>query len=478
MIESSTGKLDKETLDRRVEGLAAVLRDASTSCVALYADNSADWIVADLACLEAGVRIVPVPLFFSAAQVRHVLESSGADTLLTDRPVAPLATAATPATSWQHLPGLHRYTLQPRADVRLPAGTWKITYTSGTTGEPKGVCLSAGHLQSVARSLTRATGLEAPRHLCVLPLSTLLENVAGVYAPLHAGGTVIAPSLADIGLQGSSSIDVERLVACITTRQPESMILVPELLRALTVAAERGWRPPSSLRFAAVGGSRVAPALLERARHAGLPVYEGYGLSECGSVTTLNTPNLAKAGTAGRALPHARLRIDDGEIVVSNSAMLGYVDQPASWHPLEVRTGDLGTIDSDGFVHIEGRAKNLLISSYGRNVSPEWVESELLAGQALAQAVVIGDARPWCTALVLPSGPDVGDADVDAWLRQVNRRLPDYARVADWRRLPEPLTAANGLLTANGRPRRSAIESLYGPLIEELYAAAPEAINQ
>jgi long-subunit acyl-CoA synthetase (AMP-forming) len=478
MIECSTGTVDAESLGRRVESLAARLRVSSTSCVALLADNSADWIVADLACLEANVRIVPVPLFFSPAQIRHVLDSSGADTLLTDRPVGPLRTAVKLATSWPQLPGLHRYSLQPRKDVRLPAGTWKITYTSGTTGTPKGVCLSASSLQSVAGSLANASGLEAPRHLCVLPLSTLLENVAGVYAPLRVHGTVVVPSLAEVGLEGSSSIDIERLLDCITLRRPDSIILVPEILRLLTIAAERGWLPPSSLRFAAVGGSRVSPALLKRAHAAGLPVYEGYGLSECGSVVTLNTADRAKPGTAGRALPHARLRIDNGEIVVSGSAMLGYVDQPDSWYPQEIRSGDLGAIDSDGFVHIEGRATNLLITSYGRNLSPEWVESELLAGQALRQAIVVGDARPWCTALVFASGPDVRDAEIDAWLRQVNQRLPDYARIADWRRLPEPLTTANGLLTTNGRPRRAAIESQHESLIEELYASPREAINQ
>lgn len=478
MIEFSNGTLDKAALGDRVEGLAELLRTSSASCVALYADNSADWIVADLACLEANVRIVPVPLFFSPAQIRHVLESSGADTLLTDRPVGPLGTAARAATSWPQLPSLRRYTLQPRGDIRLPAGTCKITYTSGTTGEPKGVCLAASHLQAVAESLIEATGLERPRHLCILPLSTLLENVAGVHAPLHAHGTVVVPSLAEIGLEGSSSIDVDRLLACITMRQPESLILVPELLRVLTIAAERGWLPPSTLRFAAVGGSRVSPALLERAHAAGLPVYEGYGLSECGSVITLNTVGRVKAGTAGRVLPHARLHIDNGEIVVSESVMLGYVGQPDSWYPQEVRTGDLGAIDEDGFIRIEGRATNLLITSYGRNVSPEWVESELLAGQALAQAIVVGDARPWCTALVFASGPDISDADIDAWLRRVNRRLPDYARVADWRRLPEPLTAANGLLTTNGRPRRAVIESRHESLIEQLYESPREAINQ
>ena len=176
-------------------------------------------------------------------------------------------------------------------------------------------------------------------------------------------------------------------------------------------------------RFVAVGGSRVAPELIDKARGVGLPVYEGYGLSECGSVVSLNVVGHTRTGTAGRALPHARLDIDDGEIIVRGSAMLGYVDQPESWNPREIRTGDLGHIDSDGFVHIDGRASNLLITSFGRNISPEWVESELLAGPLLAQAVVVGDARPWCAALVYGTAASSSDADIGAWIQQVNLRL-------------------------------------------------------
>lgn len=470
--------LDVATLRRRVLELASMLRDEEVRCVALLADNGIDWVVADLACLEAGVRIVPVPLFFSAEQVRFVLASSGADTLLTDQSVGSLEQNAVPVPGLTSLPGLRRYALQPREHVAVPEATWKITYTSGTTGAPKGVCLSADHLLSVAASIAQATALQSPRHLAILPMSTLLENVAGVYAPLLAGGTVVVPSLADVGLRGSSSLDVQRLLDSITLVQPDSLILVPEILRAVTVAAERGWRPPASLRFVAVGGSKTASALIERSRQAGMPVFEGYGLSECGSVTTLNTAGEDRPGTVGRALPHTRIFIEDGEICVAGSSMLGYVDQPGSWYPDHVATGDIGHIDADGFVHIDGRARNLIISGFGRNVSPEWVESELLAGPLLAQAIAFGDARPWCSALLLPSDAGIGDDQISEYLRQVNERLPDYARVVDWRRLPAPLCADDGLLTNNGRPQRPAIEARYGALIDELYANQPEVVNQ
>ena len=479
IVLSSAGTcLDNDTLQQRTASLVTALRDHAVQCVALYADNGIDWVVADLACLEAGIRIVPVPLFFSPQQIRHVLLTSGADTLFTDQRVAPLDIDAEPLAGLSQLPRLQRFALRPRTPAAVPPNTWKITYTSGTTGAPKGVCLSAESLQTLAANLADVTKLQAPQHLCVLPLSTLLENVAGVYGPLLAGGAIVVPPLSEVGLDGSSRLDVEQLATAITLNHPQSLILVPEILRGLSIAAERGWRPPTSLRFVAVGGSKIAPGLVERAHHAGLPVFEGYGLSECGSVVALNTAENNRAGSAGRTLPHVQAYVDDGEIVVTGSAMLGYVDEPDSWHPAEIRTGDLGDIDADGFVHIRGRAKNLLITSYGRNISPEWVESELLAGKLLAQAVVIGDQRPWCTALVYPAAAGVDAAAIDAWVAGVNTRLPDYARIADWRRLPEPLTAGAGLLTSNGRLRRPSINSHYQWLIEELYENRPEAINQ
>ena len=146
------------------------------------------------------------------------------------------------------------------------------------------------------------------------------------------------------------------------------------------------------------------------------------------------------------------------------SEFLGYAGQPDSWNAAPLRTGDLGHIDDDGFVFVSGRAKNQLISSFGRNISPEWVESELLAGSLLQQVVVIGDARPYCVALVEPRNAATTDADIDAWIRSANQKLPDYARVVDWHRVTAP--------------QRATIESDYNAAIEKMYATRAEASNQ
>ncbi len=478
VLVSDHRSLSNRELLTRVQSLSNALRERDTKCVALCADNGIDWIVADLACLEAGIRTVPVPLFFSPQQVAHVLETSGADVLLADRPLSAERGGAVSLTVLPGLDYLKGQILTPRGGAGIPPGTWKITYSSGTTGAPKGVCLAAPQLMNVARSLHEATGLREPRHLCVLPLSTLLENVGGVYAPILAGGTICVPSLSSIGLSGSSDLDPERLLASVRHHRPGSLILVPEILRALTAALELGESPLSSLQFVAVGGSKTAPALIERSWRAGLPVYEGYGLSECASVVALNTPATQQRGSAGLPLRHVGIRVDRGEICVSGSPMLGYVGDVDSWFPSEIKTGDLGHLDAEGFLHIDGRIKNLVITGFGRNLSPEWVESELLAGPTLTQAVVLGDAQPYCAALVHPGSEAVTDEEIATCLREVNERLPDYARICDWRRLPEPLDPASGLLTPNGRPRRDAIAARYSSIINDIYGMQPEAVNQ
>jgi long-subunit acyl-CoA synthetase (AMP-forming) len=222
------------------------------------------------------------------------------------------------------------------------------------------------------------------------------------------------------------------------------------MLAALAAALEHGARPPRSLRFAAVGGAKVSAGLLARARALGLPVYEGYGLSECASVVSLNVPGADRPGSAGRALSHARVRIEEGEIVVG-----------------ELRTGDLGRVDAEGYLHIEGRRSNVLITSFGRNVSPEWPEAELVAGGAIAQAAVFGEARPRLCALVVPA-PGATSAAIEAQVRAANERLPDYARIGAWISADEPFTPHNGFATANGRARRDALWRAYGERLDAL----------
>ncbi|MBY0243755.1 MAG: AMP-binding protein, partial [Burkholderiaceae bacterium] len=200
---------------------------------------------------------------------------------------------------------------------------------------------------------------------------------------------------------------------------------------------------------------------------SGLPVFEGYGLTECCSVVALNLPGRERPGSVGQPLPHRPVRIAaDGEIEVGGvpAPYLGQLASTDDW----LATGDLGHLDQDGFLYIDGRKKDILITGYGRNVSPEWPEAALLGSGLLAQAVVLGDGQPWLAALLVPASDRLTPAQLQQAVELANRDLPDYAQVRRWTVAP-PFTAANGLATPNGRPRRALIAQQHATLISSLF---------
>ena len=444
---------------------------------ATLADNGVGWALTDLALHARNAFHVPLPGYFTPAQLLHVLDDAGVDTVLTDdlsrlRPL--LSGWRTAGMSGRSGFAMFRRQVDPAGRSRVPPGTCKVTYTSGSTAAPQGVCLSAPQLERVAASLAGATsGLGIERHLCLLPLATLLENVAGIYAPLLVGATALLPPSSVTGMSYAGP-DVARMLQAVSKSRPGSLVLVPELLQLIVTAAERGWVVPPDLRFVAVGGASVSASLLHRAETAGLPVFEGYGLSECASVVCLNTPAAHRPGSVGRPLPHAQVRVGpDGEIRVSGVTMLGRLgDEPRS-PDTEYATGDLGEIDADGFVYVRGRARNVFITSFGRNVSPEWVEREIAQQPGIRHVMVCGEARPYAVALVSAHRPGVDDAAIERAIATANATLPEYAQVRRWLRVSEPFTFEDGLLTSNGRLRRSEIAGRYRSLLDSLYREAP-----
>ncbi|MEC7816939.1 MAG: AMP-binding protein [Pseudomonadota bacterium] len=469
-------ELSYHKLWQAVLAVADQLRDLELTRIGLCGDNTPAWVVADLACLLAGVVCVPVPAFFSKSQVEHLMQRAGLDTLLFSTP-AEQAEAIGQGLWLRHLP-------VSAASARMPAHTAKITFTSGSTGTPKGVCLSAEQMTATAVALAqRLDGEPLTHHLCILPLATLLENIAGVYLPLLMGATVTIAPLDTLGMTGSSGLDVAGLVAGLNRHQPESVILVPELAMALVAAAERGELTTDRFRFLAVGGGRVSPDLVSRARAVGLPLYEGYGLSECGSVVALNVPGAEREGTVGQFLAHVQVRVDAGQrVLVKGNTHLGYLgdDTPAEeasdgW----LDTGDLGQLDNDCFLTVNGRAKNLIITSFGRNISPEWLESELVQALGASQAVVFGDGEPQPSALVVIRDGRSPDSLRSA-LTRMNANLPDYARLQALYLRRHPLTQAEGYLTANGRPVRHQIHANLPALLAQtfpLFTQTPGDLN-
>jgi long-subunit acyl-CoA synthetase (AMP-forming) len=353
----------------------------------------------------------------------------------------------------------------------LPPSTARITYTSGTTGQPRGVCLTGAAMERVTASLSAAVGASGQdKALTLLPLSTLLANIAGIYTPLFSGSAAYVPDLPDCGIQGSTGVRADQLIATLNHYQPTVTVLVPHLLKLLVEAATQGVRMPSSLRFIAVGGAPVSPLLLKRARALGLPVYEGYGLSEAASVVSMNVPGKNCIGSVGHPLPHTRVRIaPDGEIVVGGNLFSGYLGQPFRCLD-EWATGDIGFLDSDGNLRITGRKKTAFATAHGRKLAPEWIESELTGTPAIAQAALFGEGRSWNIAVIVPRDAAAG-ARIRPDIEALNQTLPDYARVKDWIVAVEPFCSHNGLANGVGVPDRQAIAARYSRQIEWLYKA-------
>lgn len=467
---------DGNEIQQRAARLAARLRARlpEHAVVGTLADNSPHWLVADLALHAAGLVHVPLPSFFTSEQTTHAMRASGMSALF----CADASLAARFGYTVATTPGepLACYA-SPERDLRSAAirHTAKITFTSGTTGTPKGVMLSTDQQLATAYSLAEATAaLKIERHLCLLPLPVLLENVAGAYTALLSGAACICPSLAQVGMHGASGFDAHRCLDLIARTHADSLMVLPQMLHALVAALEAPSSHASALaglKFVAVGGARTPATLIERARGLGLPVYEGYGLSECASVVSLNLPGADRPGSVGKALPGVAVRIaGDGEIEVRGRRFDGHLgaESPAreDWFP----TGDLGTLDACGHLTIVGRKKHVLVTSYGRNVSPEWPEALVADHPGILQAAVFGDARPFLVAIVA-AADSCPDAAIEKHIAQVNARLPDYARIGAWIRAHEPFTPSNRLATPNGRIRRTALYERYAKYIGALYDA-------
>lgn len=462
-IESRGRIITYRELANAIREAGGILRQAEVGRVGISMNNGPSWAIWDLAALYAGMVSIPLNGFFSDSQRNHVIRDAGIQAIVDDR-----------GTNHE-IAGYQAGWYEPpvRGESEIFPATVKVTYTSGTTGAPKGVCLSMAAIDKVASSLLAQTNARpGDRHLSALPLSVLLENIAGLYVPLMAGACIVLEPLHAVGLNGSSRFDASQLLDALHEHKASTCIMVPAMLEALTKTLAAGYVSPSRLRLLAVGGGRVSARLINKARGFGLPVYQGYGLSECASVVALNVPEDDDVLTVGRPLQHVELKLaDDSEVLIRAPGFLGYLGhrQPdTEWWP----TGDLGHLDSQGRLHIDGRKKNIFITAFGRNVSPEWVEAELMAESVIMQAVVLGEQRPFNLAIVVSNAPD---KRISAGIAAVNEQLPDYARIGRWIRATEPFTADNGMATPNGIPRRKAIAHHYRDSIDFQYKETQRA---
>ena len=462
------------SLDKLVNDFAIALehRKYPHAPVGILADNSSAWIALDLATQGLGIPLIPIPHFFSNEQKKHLIHSAHIFTLLSDQENIFKLYGFDEKNQKCH--GLFLSDLINYESQDFNKDIQKITFTSGTTSKPKGVCLSSEQQWSVAKSLEQAlANLKIKKHLCLLPLSVLLENVAGVYTSFLSHTEVFVFPLKDIGFRDPFNFDAAQCLSKIDEYKIESIILLPQMLHSILNIIEPNDPRIQSLKFVALGGAKTPRLLIQKAKNHGLPIYEGYGLSESSSVVSLNLPNAYKVGSVGKPLSNRKIRIaEDHEIEIHMSNKVYYLGE-VSVTDLWFKTGDIGHIDEEGFLFIDGRKKNLIITSYGRNISPEWPESLLMEQGLYKQAMVVGDAQPYLVALIFPL-TDISHESIESSIRNVNKALPSYASILNYIVLDQPFSFSNGQLTENGRLKRDVIERYYQKEINTLYESSKD----
>ncbi|MGH7464119.1 MAG: AMP-dependent synthetase/ligase, partial [Longimicrobiales bacterium] len=413
-----------------------------------------------------------------------------------------------------------------------------LIYTSGTTGDPKGVMLTHANLHSnvVASAMHVLMTDEADTTLSFLPLSHVFQRMVDYL--IFSRGTTIAyvPVMDDVAralreVKPTIVVAVPRVyeklyakVLSATGLQRRIVLWARQVALDWADVTLRGGSPPAGLRlkhaiadrlvfaklrarlggrirFFVSGAAPLSPQIFQFFYGAGVLILEGYGLTETSPVTNVNTPTKLRMGTVGTPIPGTEIRIaDDGEILVRGpQVMKGYYrNEQATREMIDgegwLHTGDIGAIDADGFLTITDRKKELLVTAGGKNVAPQPIQNAAKLSRFVAEAVLIGDRRPFPVMLVVPNFDSL-----EAWARQQGIPAHDHAELARDPRVREKLEAEvadrlggfaryelpkkvlplarefsleRGEITPSLKIRRKVIEVAYREEIEALYAEA------
>ena len=487
----------------------------------LIAANSIHWIAADLALMAEGIVVVPLYHRQTASELAGMLKDCQPRLVLTSDD----ETSQALSTAWPQIPST--ITLQqifPGAPLPRPTSPLReardnallsIIYTSGTSGEPKGVCLNIANLNHMTGCTTERLNqlmgnttaadqifLYAPMNFAaswMLTLSALLrESVLTLSTDLNKLADEIRISAPHYFLNVPTLLErVKRAVEDNLAKQPGAIQSLYKKTReawerksagraksfdGVTVALGRGLifskikaRFGADIRALICGSAPLAQETQQWFLMIGIPVLQAYGLTETTALCTLDDPRLpVEPGYVGRAVPGIEMQLaENDEIVVRGPNIFsGYWNRPEETAKVLrdgwFHTGDQGEVNASGNWRIIGRIKNLLVLNTGHKFAPEPIEdrfAQLLP--AAQQIVLIGNARSYVTMLATGKlDPTAVQAAVD----QVNPHLPHYRQIRNFQILPEPFTPDSGLVTANGKLKRDAIAKRYDAEINSMYA--------
>jgi long-chain acyl-CoA synthetase len=528
--------------------------------IAILGENRPEWTIADFAALMLGAVTVPVYPTLTAEQTAHILRDSGARVAFVsnhkllqkvagiqsqtavERLVIMDAADAEPAVGMDALmrqgPGAPDAQLEAAARRVRPSDLATVIYTSGTTGIPRGAMLTHGNLASnLSHSLSGYTIGAGDLSVSFLPLSHVTARHLD-FAMLHHGAVLAYVSSPDqleramLEIRPTVCVGVprvyEKIFAQVDSRAkgfPRRLVYrwalaVGRVHRAEVLAGSTprswSWKLANRLVYSKLragmggrlesflsGGAPLGRELAEWFADMGIRIHEGYGLTETSPVISLNSPQAHKLGTVGKPLANVEVRIaEDGEILARGTSIFqGYWKQPEETKQAFIdgwfKTGDIGTLDADGFLAVTDRKKNLIKTSGGKFIAPQPLENSLKHNPLVAEAVIVGDQRKFATVLIAPcftvlegwardnqvqfssraelvSGARVC-ALYDEIVEELNRNLAQFEKLKKVLLVAEEFSAEAGTLTASMKLRRRVVEEKYKERIEGMYLEAERA---
>ena len=529
--------------------------------VGIFSYNRPEWVIADLAVLRIGGIVVPIYHTLPSSHVKHIINDSNTKLIFVE--TAPLLVlvkeikdecptlrkivvfeSSEPIAEHDilHFDSLKQEKWRPVASEEVyvsPDDTATIVYTSGSTGEPKGVILTHKNVTSNALSVKRKFRVTSEDvFLSFLPLCHMLERTCAYYTTLFAGGTIayvkdISTVAEDIKeIRPTIFITVPRLIEkvyeSVEKRVSQSLFirrgfvrLAVKRLNRYANLKHRGVRIPlflkirrplydvlvaskfrkiagGRLRALACGGAPLDRKISKLLYILGFNIVEGYGLTEASPAVCSNTVEENELGTVGKPLDDVEVAIgENDEILVKGSnVMVGYLNKPEETAKVIdedgwLHTGDKGRFDEKGNLIITGRIKEIIVTSYGKNIVPTPIEMEIARNRYIDQVMLCGDKRKHIAALIVPSSESVvsyakergipfddyhsllqRDEIRDLIASEIERssvELAPYEKIKAFTLLPEPFTVENEMLTPILKLRRTKIAHEYGELIDQMY---------
>jgi long-chain acyl-CoA synthetase len=503
-------------------------------CVAVISRTSVDWILLDWAIMSIGAVVVGLYPTSSAKECAYVLEHSEAvlafaendeqaRKLVSVRGSLPALREIVPFDLLGKVEAEGRASKHLQPDPVAEDDLATLIYTSGTTGPPKGCMLTHTNLVTAATKVRDTLEQPGDIVLLFLPMAHSYARIAH-QAASHHSATV------------ATVADVARVPEALATVQPAILPAVPRVyekihanalgeieraggmhrrigLWAVSVGAkvsrvERAGRKPGpwlalrrsladklvfakvrarlggKLRLGVSGAAPLSIDVMEFFHAMGVPVIEGYGLTETASSATANDLADFRIGTVGRPVEDCEIKLDsDGEILIrSSSIFVGYYKDPEATAAVLsddgwFRSGDVGEIDADGFLKITDRKKDLIITAGGKNIAPQNLENALKSSRFISQAIVVGDRRPYITALLTLDEAEVASSGRDPQqlvqdvVDEVNRDRVRVEQIKKFAIVPREFSLEEGEVTPTLKLRRRVIHDHFAAEIEQLYAS-------